>query len=219
MATIVPGYQFTGPDDPITAAKLNLLGSPTLTVGTIDPDDLAPQPGTGYLMGSTPASDETTSMRINSTGLTLHTGTGLTFGSASENSGIAIGQSTTARSFLRWGWNASEASANFSLLGSFGDTDEVTGFIFSNSTVSSFVAGVGTWTWTALGSLYNADASASMATSATDGYFYVPTTSGTPTGVPAFSSAGRTGMVFDRAGKALYCYDDVDDAWISVTLS
>jgi hypothetical protein len=34
MANTVPGYVFTSGSDPITASKLNLLGSPTTTVGT-----------------------------------------------------------------------------------------------------------------------------------------------------------------------------------------
>lgn len=33
MANVSPGYTFTGTADPITFSKLNLLGSPTVTVG------------------------------------------------------------------------------------------------------------------------------------------------------------------------------------------
>lgn len=219
MATLTPGYVFTGPTDFITYTKLNLLGSPSLDLGAITPEDMSPQPGTGYLMGSTPASNETTSFQINDTGLTLHAGVGLTFGASAGTSSIAMGQSSTAYSTLSWAYNAAEANSSFSLRGFFGDTSEATGFTFNGSVITSFIGDVSTWSWTAAGSLYNADASSAMATGATDGYFYVPTTSGTPTGVPAFSSAGRTGMVFDRAAKKLYCYDDVDDGWISVTLS
>jgi hypothetical protein len=219
MATLTPGYVFTGADDPITYAKLNLLGSPTVEVETITVSDLGPQPGTGYLVGSTSTSDETTSIRINSLGLDLHTGTGLSFGSASENTSLAVGQSATARARWLWNYNATEASSSVSLLGSFGVTADVTGFILNASLIQSFVNGDTTWAWTGAGSLYNAGQSTSLATTATDGYFYVPTTSGTPTGVPLATGPGRTAMVFDRAAKMLYCYDDVDDAWISVTLS
>jgi len=34
MANVSPGYTFTGSTDPITATKLNLLGQPTVTIGT-----------------------------------------------------------------------------------------------------------------------------------------------------------------------------------------
>lgn len=33
MATVSPGYTFTGTTDPITATKLNLLGQPTVSIG------------------------------------------------------------------------------------------------------------------------------------------------------------------------------------------
>lgn len=33
MASVTPGYTFTGVSDPITATKLNLLGQPTVTIG------------------------------------------------------------------------------------------------------------------------------------------------------------------------------------------
>ncbi len=34
MANVTPGYTFTGTTDPITYTKLNLLGQPTVTIGT-----------------------------------------------------------------------------------------------------------------------------------------------------------------------------------------
>ena len=34
MATVTPGYSFSGSTDPITYAKLNLLAQPTVTVGS-----------------------------------------------------------------------------------------------------------------------------------------------------------------------------------------
>jgi hypothetical protein len=43
MASVSPGYTFTGPTDPITSTKLNLLGQPTVTIGNneIVSDNLA----------------------------------------------------------------------------------------------------------------------------------------------------------------------------------
>lgn len=34
MANVTPGYTFTGSTDPITSTKLNLLGQPTVSIGT-----------------------------------------------------------------------------------------------------------------------------------------------------------------------------------------
>mgnify|MGYP003343423706 FL=1 len=34
MANVTPGYSFTGTTDPITYTKLNLLGQPTVTIGS-----------------------------------------------------------------------------------------------------------------------------------------------------------------------------------------
>ena len=36
MASVTPGYSFTGTTDPITAAKLNLAATPTVAVGTAE---------------------------------------------------------------------------------------------------------------------------------------------------------------------------------------
>ena len=36
MPSVTPGYSFTGPTDPITYTKLNLLAQPTVTIGSND---------------------------------------------------------------------------------------------------------------------------------------------------------------------------------------
>lgn len=54
-----------------------------------------------------------------------------------------------------------------------------------------------------------------LATTATDGFTYVPTCAGTPTGVPT-AQTGMVAMVFDTTNNKLWVYDG---AWIGVVLA
>lgn len=54
---------------------------------------------------------------------------------------------------------------------------------------------------------------AAVATNATDGFLYIPSCAGTPTGAPT-AYAGRVAMVFDTTNNKLYVYDG---GWIDVT--
>jgi hypothetical protein len=54
---------------------------------------------------------------------------------------------------------------------------------------------------------------ASLATTATDGFPYIPTCAGTPTGVPT-SITGFAPMVFDTTNDKLYIYGGA--AWIAI---
>jgi hypothetical protein len=56
---------------------------------------------------------------------------------------------------------------------------------------------------------------AALATTATDGFLYVPTMAGTPTGTPT-SYSGMVPLVFDTTNNKLYVYSG---PWKSVTLS
>lgn len=58
--------------------------------------------------------------------------------------------------------------------------------------------------------------SPSIATTATDGFFYIRSCAGTPTGVPANDATGRVPLVYDRTNNKLYVYNT---AWVGVTLS
>lgn len=58
--------------------------------------------------------------------------------------------------------------------------------------------------------------SGALATTATDGFFYIPTCAGTPTGTPT-SYTGRSPLVIDSTGSKLFCY--VGGAWKSATLA
>lgn len=56
---------------------------------------------------------------------------------------------------------------------------------------------------------------AALATNATDGFTYIPTCAGAPSGVPT-AYTGKTAMVFDTTNNKLMIYDG---GWIGVTLS
>jgi hypothetical protein len=57
--------------------------------------------------------------------------------------------------------------------------------------------------------------SAALATTATDGFLYIPTCAGAPTGVPT-AYTGRVPMVYDSTNNKFYIYNG---AWKSVTLA
>lgn len=67
---------------------------------------------------------------------------------------------------------------------------------------------------TSLGSLVVGVAGA-LSTSATDGFLYIPTCAGTPTGVPT-TQTGTVAQVYDTTNNKLYVYNG---AWKGVTLS
>jgi hypothetical protein len=58
--------------------------------------------------------------------------------------------------------------------------------------------------------------SAALATNATDGFLYIPTCAGVPTGTPT-AATGLTPIVFDSNNRRLYIYDDT--GWWSVEVA
>lgn len=73
-----------------------------------------------------------------------------------------------------------------------------------NSPVSFWTNGVERAKITALGS--KVMGVAALATNATDGFLYIPTCAGTPTGVPT-AQTGTVAMIFDTTNNKLYIYD------------
>lgn len=68
---------------------------------------------------------------------------------------------------------------------------------------------------TGLGSVILNGSGGALATTATDGFPYIPTCAGTPTGVPT-AVTGAVAMVFDTTGNKLWIYDG---GWIGVVLA
>jgi len=60
--------------------------------------------------------------------------------------------------------------------------------------------------------------SAAISTSATDGFLYITSCAGTPTGSPS-AFTGRVPMVYDSTNKKFYIYDTGSSTWKSVTLT
>ena len=54
---------------------------------------------------------------------------------------------------------------------------------------------------------------AALTTNATDGFLYIPSCAGAPTGTPT-AYTGKVAMVFDTTNNKLYCYDS---GWVDVT--
>lgn len=55
-----------------------------------------------------------------------------------------------------------------------------------------------------------------LLTTATDGFLYIPTVPGTPSGTPT-AYAGRSALVVDTSNNILYGYDPVDSVWLNLT--
>lgn len=55
-----------------------------------------------------------------------------------------------------------------------------------------------------------------LATTATDGFLYIQSMNGVPTGTPAQDGTGRVPLTYDYANDKLYVYNT---AWVGVTLS
>lgn len=56
---------------------------------------------------------------------------------------------------------------------------------------------------------------AALATDATDGFLYIPSCAGAPTGTPT-TKTGRIPIVYDTTNERLYAYNG---GWVSVTLA
>lgn len=59
---------------------------------------------------------------------------------------------------------------------------------------------------------------AAVATNATNGFLYIPTCAGTPTGTPT-TKTGRAAVVLDSTNKKIYFYNPASSAWEGVTIS
>jgi hypothetical protein len=108
MATVTTGYTFTGTTDPITYSKLNLLGQPTVTLGTNEVT-LANLPAAAanntFLARSTSGAGNYEALVTTTTGLGFYTGAGGTVTQATSKATAfslskMCGQITTAGDVL-----------------------------------------------------------------------------------------------------------------------
>lgn len=234
MPSVLPGYSFTSASDPITFAKLNLLGQPTialvagdvvasviadgavgtvaLAAGAVTIAKMAALATTGSYIGSTPASATAAVIQICDIGSAINTGLGFSIGAALAGGSIAIGQSATAKALLKWTYNVTEASASFSLLSFAGSSTQNSGITGGNNVVS-LIAGNATLLFgDNLGNIY--PGSGVLSTGATDGFFNVRTCAGNPTGVPTLQ-AGRVPVIFDTTNAKICVYSG--GAWIKTS--
>lgn len=116
----------------------------------------------------------------------------------------ASGTAGTAISFSEVGRFGSDGTFRVRGNGSAGTTDAVQ---FSGSAPASALALDSNGNFTV--------GSAALATNATNGFFYIPTCAGAPTGTPT-AKTGRVPMVYDSTNNDFYIYNG---AWKKVTLA
>lgn len=122
---------------------------------------------------------------------------------------LSLGQrtdATTASAILAF--DSSTASGVWSIQNSAGNLTFNTGGTVGSSLGSEFLR------FSLAGSSVFGPQQA-LATNATDGFVYIPTSAGAPTGVPT-AYTGKVAMQFDTTNNKLWIYDG---AWIGVVLS
>lgn len=108
MANVTPGYTFTGTSDPITFSKLNLLGQPTVSIGSneVTLANLATVAGNNMLLGrATTGAGNVEAINLLTTGLGFYVGAGGTITQATSKATAftlskMCGQITTAADSL-----------------------------------------------------------------------------------------------------------------------
>lgn len=108
------------------------------------------------------------------------------------------------------GPTGSAASPSHSFVG-----DTNTG-LYNSTADNLFVTTGGTqrFVWDSVGNVVTG--TGALLTTATAGFLYIPTTPGTPTGVPT-TYTGRSAIVLNTTGDALYGYDPVSAVWLNLT--
>ena len=154
MASVTPGYSFTGTTDPITYTKLNLLGQPTVTIG-------AGEVVTSMIASGNTYTNPTLSNSTLSGGVTITQSTPLyeTYSTVTFGASIALTFTTTDGNTRRIACTSSTAStitataprAGYKLILSF-TTDGTAGNII---TFSTGFKSTGTYTLSSTNKYYN----------------------------------------------------------------
>lgn len=130
------------------------------------------------------------------------TGGSLTISIGTTTTGLTITGSGTDTQFLLSNTTAGGKAWNFLSTGT-GTGQPFGAGHFQAYNGSDGITGLGV---SPTGSLIAGLASGALATNATDGFLYIPTCAGAPTGVPT-AYTGKCAMIFDTTNNKLYIYD------------
>lgn len=228
MSNVTPGYQFTSSSDPITYSKLNLLGTPTVSLGAneivtanisdhaVTPIKLAQATGGGFLGRKASTLGDVSFVQLSDGSITWPT-LGLVISSATTAvTEFTLGKATFQRFTLQY--DTSITPKAVMVITGTGDTtvNGATGTMNINS---------GSWVWTIGDGSTGANSiqafkiqmqgsgvttaadivvgPGALATTAINGQFYIPSTAGTPTGA-ADTYTGRSAIVIDSSANKIW---------------
>ena len=198
---------FTTPTGTTTATeKMRLLGSGFLGIGTTDPTALLHTKGTA---STSALRSERVEAAAGAAQLNLLKARGTPGSEAATQSGDGLG----LVGFGGWADGAWRAASAFiqSVAGSLWSSTNRESYITFSTTPSASITQAEGLRITSLGSLLTGRGASStflaaLATNATDGFLYIPTCAGDPTGTPT-AFTGKVAMVFDTTNNELNIYD------------
>ena len=204
----------TGSSGTATAASIsptiNQSGTAGYTALDINPTETATGSGTKLLLRAAVASSER--FRVDNLGLayansfiavtTTGIGWASGFGAASD---LRLVRDNASELALRFG----SSSQTFRVYNTYTDGSNYRRWNLSWNTTTAIMQVVGAGTGTN-GNL--AVGNAALETTATVGYFMIPSSAGAPTGVPADIPTGQVALHFDSTHNKLYVYDG---GWLS----
>lgn len=146
MSDVTPGYTFTGITDPITFTKLNLLGQPTVSIGTNEVTllNMATVGANNILLGrSDTGSGNVEAIDLTTTGLGYYTGAGgaVTQGT-SKSTGVTLSKMTGAITLNNAALNSATSVAFTVTNTKVAATDVIIANLASGNTASSYTLNV-----------------------------------------------------------------------------
>jgi len=157
MSNVTPGYVFTSGSDPLTYSKLNLLGSPTVTIGTnevvtamiadnsVTVAKLAQATGGGFLGRTTATLGNVSFITLNDGGITWPT-YGLAISKASSTTEFDLGESNLLRFRMQYNSSFGGAIACAITVSDTGTTDQTYGNGATTWTGGNFTYSIGNGT-------------------------------------------------------------------------
>ena len=125
------------------------------------------------------------------------------------------------------GFGSNNASTHTAILAGFtGNTGGYAQIIYYNQTqyyaaleVANVASGFGTLALMKSGGDVLVGPATATATNATQGFVYISTCAGAPTGTPALSSAGQTPHIYDTTNHKIWFYDHGTSTWKGVAVA